>query len=93
MNNKLPKKKKKRLEFYQKWLVVCLVTTIAACFCSYLLAFLGLNTVSELSMSLVDKMMTVDIISMLGYAGQNSVRAWAADKYGFPKNDSNEAEG
>lgn len=74
--------KRKRLEFYQRWLVACMCVTIAACFLSYILAFLGLDTVSELSVALVDKMMAVDVVSMLGYAGQNSVRAWAADKYG-----------
>lgn len=84
--------KRKRLEFYQKWLVACMVVTLVACFLSYVLAFFGLNTVSELSIAMVDKMMTVDIISMLGYAGQNSVRAWAADKYGYP-DKSDEPQG
>lgn len=77
------KLKRKRLEFYQCWLVICLVFTIAACMASYVLAFLGLDTVSEVSVALVDKMMTIDAVSMLGYAGQNGVRAWAADKYGY----------
>lgn len=79
----MAKKKRKRLEFYQRWLVACMALTLTACFLSYLLAFLGLEPVSELSIALVDKLMTVDIVSMLGYAGQNSVRAWAADKYGM----------
>jgi hypothetical protein len=64
-----------------------MILTLTACFLSYFLAFLGLNTVSELSIALVDKLMTVDAISVLGYVGQNSVRAWAADKYGYNKND------
>ena len=79
------KNKRKRLEFYQRWLVACMIITFTACFLSYLLAFLGMNTVSELSIALVDKIMTVDVISLLGYAGQNSIRAWAADKYGYNK--------
>ncbi len=78
----MDKKKRKRLEFYQRWLVACMIVTIVACFLSYVLAFLGLDTVSELSVDLVDKMMAVDVVSLLGYAGHNSVRAWAADKYG-----------
>ena len=78
----MSKKKRKRLEFYQRWLVACMALTLTACFLSYILAFLGLDPVAELSIALVDKLMTIDIVSMLGYAGQNSVRAWAADKYG-----------
>lgn len=83
--------KRRRLEFYQRWLVALMIVTIVACSLSYLLAFLGLDTVSELSIALVDKILTIDAVSLLGYAGQNSVRAWAADKYGRHKED--EAEG
>lgn len=78
----MSKKRRKRLEFYQRWLVACMALTLTACFLSYLLAFLGLDPVAELSIALVDKLMAIDIVSMLGYAGQNSIRAWAADKYG-----------
>lgn len=81
----MKKARRKRLEFYQCWLLICLIFTVLACVASYVLAFLGLETVSELSVALVDKMMTIDAVSMLGYAGQNGVRAWAADKYGYNK--------
>lgn len=80
-------KKKKRLEFYQKWIVICIVVTICAVATSYILAFLGLDTVQELSIALIDHVMTMDCFTILGYAFQNSARAYVADRYGYKKDD------
>lgn len=80
-------KKKKRLEFYQKWIVVCMVVTIAAVATSFVLAFLGMDTVQELSISMVNQVLTMDMFTILGYAFQNSARAYVADRFGYKKED------
>jgi len=74
-------KKKKKLEFYQKWIVACMLMTILAVTASYMLAAFGMDSVEGLSIALVNQVLTVDAWSILGYACQNSIRAWAADKY------------
>lgn len=80
-------KKKKRLEFYQKWIVVCMIVTIAAVATSFVLAFLGMDTVQELSISMVNQVLTMDMFTILGYAFQNSARAYVADRYGMKRDD------
>ena len=81
------KKKTKRLEFYQKWIVVCMCVTILAVAASFTLAFLGLDTVQELSISMVNQVLTMDMFTILGYAFQNSARAYVADRYGYKNDD------
>ncbi len=81
------KKKKKRLEFYQKWIVVCMCVTIAAVATSFVLAFMGMDTVQELSISMVNQVLTMDMFTILGYAFQNSARAYVADKYSYKKDE------
>lgn len=81
------KKNKRKLEFYQKWIVVCMCVTIMAVATSFVLAFMGLNTVQELSISMVNQVLTMDMFTILGYAFQNSARAYVADKYGYKKNE------
>ncbi len=81
------KKKKKRLEFYQKWIVVCMVVTILSVATSFVLAFMGLDTVQELSITMVNQVLTMDSFTILGYAFQNSARAYVADRYGYKKDD------
>ena len=87
MINVKQKKKKRRLEFYQKWIVVCMVVTIAAVATSFVLAFLGMDTVQELSITMVNQVLTMDMFTILGYAFQNSARAYVADRYGMKRDD------
>lgn len=74
---------RKKLEFYQKWLVACMCVTIAAVITSFVLAFLGMDTVQDLSIAMVQQLMTMDMFTILGYAFQNSARAYVADRYGY----------
>lgn len=80
-------KKKKHLEFYQKWIVVCMCVTIASVVTSFVLAFMGMDTVQELSITMVNQVLTMDMFTILGYAFQNSARAYVADRYGMKKDD------
>lgn len=87
MKNKKIVKKKRKLEFYQKWIVVCMCVTIASVAASYTLAFLGMDTVQELSITMVNQVLTMDMFTILGYAVQNSARAYVADRYGYKPDD------
>ena len=47
------------------------------------LAFLGLDTVQELFIALIDHVMTMNCFTILDYTFQNSVRAYVVDCYGY----------
>lgn len=74
-------KAKKRIE-YSKIIVTCFfLASIAFTGLSYVLAFLGLNTVEGLSQTIVRTSWSVSGISFLAYAGQNGIRAWSKNKW------------
>jgi len=64
-----------------------MVVTIAAVATSFVLAFLGMDTVQELSISMVNQVLTMDMFTILGYAFQNSARAYVSDRFGYKKED------
>lgn len=74
-------KAKKRIE-YSKIIVTCFfLASIAFTGLSYVLAFLGLNTVEGLSQTIVRTSWSVSGISFFAYAGQNGIRAWSKNKW------------
>lgn len=73
----------KKIEFSKLWLICCSSITFLFCALSYIWALIGVDTVSDLSIALVQTLLTVDGISFIGYTIQNSVRAYSADKYGY----------
>ena len=74
-------KAKKRIE-YSKIIVTCFfIASIAFTGLSYVLAFLGLNTVEGLSQTIVRTSWSVSGISFFAYAGQNGIRAWSKNKW------------
>lgn len=64
-----------------------MVVTILSVATSFVLAFMGLDTVQELSITMVNQVLTMDSFTILGYAFQNSARAYVADRYGYKKDD------
>lgn len=74
-------KAKKKQEFSKKWLIACMSVTIFFCTLSYVLSFLEKDPVQELSAAIINAMFIVDGTSFLAYALQNSMRAYAQDKY------------
>lgn len=51
---------------------------------SYILAFLGLDSVSELSIAIVQRLIPADVIFFAVYGFQNSVRAYSNDRFVAP---------
>lgn len=78
------KTSKKPLEFMQKILIAMYVASIVYTSFSYILAFLGKDTVEALSATIVTTLWTADAAASLGYIIQNSVRAWSKNKYDKP---------
>lgn len=60
-------KTENKVEFSKKWLVAFLVITITFCLMSYILAFLGLDSVSELSIAIVQRLIPADVIFFAVY--------------------------
>ena len=81
------KPKPKKLEFTQKVIIVLAVLTVVFISLSYILAFLGKETVEGLSTSLSGWLFSLDGVVVLIYGVQNCVRAFSADKYLQSKTD------
>lgn len=85
-------KKKKHLEFSQKWLIGFAVFTMICVGLSYLFSVLGLDTLENLSITIVQVCIGGVAVQFLGYNAQNSVRAFSADKYGISTNKEESSE-
>lgn len=87
-------KRKKKREFSKIWLVCCIVISTAFTATSYILSAFDKNPVSELSIAVLETMWGTSGVSFVGYALQNSVRAFTASKFGIPKKeDDNDRNG
>ena len=84
--------KKKRLEFSQKWLIGFAVFTMICVGLSYLFSVLGLDTLENLSITIVQVCIGGVAVQFLGYNAQNSVRAYSADKYGISTSTQDSTE-
>ena len=85
-------KKKKPLEFSQKWLLGSAIFTVFFVGLSYLFSVLGIDTLETLSSTIVQVGIGGTAIQFLGYNAQNSVRAYSADKYGISTSEQDSAE-
>lgn len=85
-------KKPKKTEFSKKWLIGCLIASVGFTATSYILAFLDKNPVAELTSAIIETLWGTSGISFVGYALQNSIRAYTASKFGLPakENDKND---
>ncbi|MCM1419659.1 MAG: hypothetical protein NC202_12875 [Roseburia sp.] len=75
----------KKTEFSKKWLIACIVLSAGFTAASYVLAAFDKNPVESLSATVVDTLWGASGISFVGYALQNSVRAYTASKFGIPE--------
>jgi hypothetical protein len=75
---------KKKKEFSKLWLGACIGISVVFTAASYILAAFDKNPVSELSAAIIETMWGTSGISFVGYALQNSVRAYTASKFGLP---------
>ena len=82
-------KETKKTEFSKKWLIGCMIVSVMFTAASYILAFLDKNPVAELSEAIIETLWGTSGISFVGYALQNSVRAYTASKFGLPVKGKN----
>ena len=75
------KRKKPKREFSKVVIVLFVVASLVYTSISYILAFMGLETVEGLSAEIVRVMWGTDGLIFLCYAGQNGIRAWSKNKY------------
>ena len=76
-----PKKK----EFSKVWLASCITISVVVTAASFVLAAFDKNPVSELSAAVIDALWGTSGVSFIGYAVQNSVRAYTSSKFGIPE--------
>ena len=82
----------KKMEFSKKWLIGCIIISIFYTSLSYILAFLGMDTVENLSAEILQVLWGASSISFVFYCGQNSVRAYTSSKWGIPEEQKTEVE-
>ena len=84
-----PRKPKKKTEFSKKWLVACIVTSVAFTAASYILSAFDKNPLETLSGVIVETLWGASGVSFIGYAVQNSARAFAFKKLNFEEKEKN----
>ena len=75
---------RKKTEFSKKWLIACIVISSGFTAASYILAAFDKNPVETLSAAVIETLWGASGISFVGYALQNSVRAYTSSKFGIP---------
>ena len=71
---------KKKVEFSKKWLIGCMTISCVFCVASFVFAWFDKNSVSEISIAIVQTLLGTSGVSFASYCVQNSVRAWTATK-------------
>ena len=77
-------KKTHKRQFSKIWLACCIMLSAAVTAVSFLLSALGRDPVSGLAAAVIDALWGTSGVSFVGYAIQNSVRAYTASKFGLP---------
>lgn len=72
------------------WLIVCIVVSIVYTAASYILAAFDKQPLETLSAAIIETLWGTSGISFVGYALQNSVRAYTSSKFGLPDNKKQE---
>ncbi len=78
---------KKKSEFSKRWLIGCIVVSCVFTAASYILSLLDKQPLETLSSVIVETLWGTSGISFVGYALQNSVRAYTSSKFGIPKEE------
>ena len=85
-----PRKPKKKTEFSKKWLVACIVTSVVFTAASYVLSAFDKNPLETLSGVIIETLWGASGVSFIGYAVQNSARAFAFKKLNFEEKEKND---
>lgn len=78
-------KKSKKIEFSKLWLISCVIISFIFTTASYILSIFDKQTLESLSSTIIETLWGTSGISFVGYALQNSVRAYTSAKFGFPE--------
>ena len=81
--------KNRKTEFSKVVITLFIVASLVYTSISYILAFMGLETVEGLSAEIVRVMWGTDGLIFICYAGQNGIRAWSKNKYLNKKDGEN----
>lgn len=84
------KKPKKKTEFSKKWLVACIATSVAFTAASYILSAFDKQPLETLSGTIIETLWGASGVSFIGYAVQNSARAFAFKKLNFNEKEKND---
>lgn len=87
-----PKRRKKKAEFSKCWLIACIAISIVYTAASYILAAFDKQPLETLSAAVIETLWGASGISFVGYALQNSVRAYTSSKFGLPSEKENKDE-
>lgn len=82
-NEVKPQKAKKKPQFSKVWLCISLGVSIFYTSLTYLFAWFGKETVSDVTIALNELLWGNNAVAFSGYAIQNCVRAFTASKYGI----------
>ncbi len=74
-------------EFSKRWLTGCITASVIFTAASYILAAFDKQPLESLSASIIETLWGTSGISFVGYALQNSARAYTASKFGIPKEE------
>ena len=85
------KNPKRKTEFSKKWLIACITASIAYTAASYVLAAFDKQPLESLSATIVETLWGASGVSFIGYALQNSARAFAFRKLGSEQEDNNDS--
>lgn len=83
------KNPKRKTEFSKKWLIACITASIAYTAASYVLAAFDKQPLESLSATIVETLWGASGVSFIGYALQNSARAFAFRKLGAEEQEDN----
>ncbi|MGN0619189.1 MAG: hypothetical protein ACI4J7_09240 [Ruminiclostridium sp.] len=91
MSAKFMRNPKRKTEFSKKWLIACITVSIAYTAASYVLSAFDKQPLESLSATVIETLWGASGVSFIGYALQNSARAFAFRKLGVEQEDNNDS--
>lgn len=92
VERKPKKRRKNKVEFSKKWLIVCISASVIYTAASYVLAAFDKQPLEALSAAIIETLWGASGVSFVGYALQNSARAFAFRKLDIEKEKEEQEE-
>lgn len=77
------RKRRKKGEFSKRWLAACIIISVLFTTGSYALSAFDKQPLETLSATIIEALWGTSGVSFIGYALQNSVRAFTSAKFGL----------